>query len=187
MLKLVKPIPDYENFYEITNGGIVYSINRPTKRIVKPFTTKRGKYLIIRLCKNGVHKKYMVHRLVLQSFVGPCPVGHEGAHLNGIPNDNFISNLRWVTKKENMNHRNIHGTTAKGNQHGMRIHKGLVAGEKNGKSKLKKCDVIQILELSKKNITHKRISEMFEVQEPAIWKIVNHRTWRIIENERVKG
>lgn len=141
---------------------------------------------MIRLCKNGIHKRFMVHRLVLETFERQCPIGLECAHLNGIPNDNRIVNLAWVTRRENIKHRDIHGTTARGDRHGMRIHKGLVAGEKNGKSKLTEDEVIKIRELIKWKFTHKELSKIFMVKEPAIWKIANHKTWKLIEDGRIK-
>lgn len=55
-----------------------------------------------------------VHRLMLKTFVGPCPFGHETAHGNGIRADNRIENLRWATKKENMIDRAAHGKTRPG-------------------------------------------------------------------------
>lgn len=46
---------------------------------------------------------YKVHRLVAQAFI-PNPENKPDIdHKNTIRNDNNISNLNWVTKKENMN------------------------------------------------------------------------------------
>lgn len=50
------------------------------------------------------------HALVLAAFVGPRPEGFEAAHLDGKRDNNVISNLKWVTKKENAAHRVLHGT-----------------------------------------------------------------------------
>ena len=47
-------------------------------------------------------KKYYVHRLVAESFLG-CPPKNKLYidHINRIRSDNRVSNLRWVSAKEN--------------------------------------------------------------------------------------
>lgn len=42
-----------------------------------------------------------VHRLVLETFVGPCPEGHDADHINGDREDNRLANLRWLDAVEN--------------------------------------------------------------------------------------
>lgn len=46
-------------------------------------------------------KKYMVHRLVLETFVGSCPVGMECDHIDRNTHHNHVSNLRWVSRVQN--------------------------------------------------------------------------------------
>jgi hypothetical protein len=50
-----------------------------------------------------------VHRLVLETFVGPCPDGMECCHNNGDPADNRLENLRWDTLSSNAYDRVEHG------------------------------------------------------------------------------
>lgn len=59
-------------------------------------------YLRAKLTRDAKSKLIMVHRLVLEAFVGPCPDGLEGCHGNGIPDDNRLDNLRWDTHESNM-------------------------------------------------------------------------------------
>ena len=44
-----------------------------------------------------------VHHLVLEAFVGPCPVGLEGCHWDDDKDTNHLNNLRWDTHGANMN------------------------------------------------------------------------------------
>lgn len=49
--------------------------------------------------------KHFAHRLVLEAFKGNAPVGMECDHIDRDRSNNSITNLRWVTKKENQNNR----------------------------------------------------------------------------------
>ena len=54
------------------------------------------------LCVKYRGKKYKVHRLVLESFVGPAPKDKpEADHINRDKHDNRIFNLRWVSRTGN--------------------------------------------------------------------------------------
>lgn len=59
----------------------------------------RGRYLSVQLAHRGSH--FMVHRLILLAFVGPCPSGMEACHKDNDPANNAISNLRWDTTLAN--------------------------------------------------------------------------------------
>lgn len=50
-------------------------------------------------------KRYLLHRLVLTTFVGPPPDGYVAMHLNGNPQDNRLQNLKWGTQSENCRNR----------------------------------------------------------------------------------
>jgi hypothetical protein len=41
---------------------------------------------------------------MMQAFVGPCPVGFEVNHKNGIKTKNRLWNLEYLTKSENAKH-----------------------------------------------------------------------------------
>ena len=52
-------------------------------------------------------KKISIAHTVLETFIGPRPHGLECDHINRIPHDNRLENLRWVTRSENMRNRVI--------------------------------------------------------------------------------
>lgn len=95
-----KPIKGYEDVYEISNKGKV--INRKTKRELK-FDNSKG-YERVTLSKNGITKKYFVHRLVAIEFIDNTNSKPFINHINGIKNDNTIENLEWCTSSENEFH-----------------------------------------------------------------------------------
>jgi hypothetical protein len=118
-----KQIKDFPNYY-ITDNGVITSIFRGKERVLQGHARKKTGYTLIILCREGkVYPRYL-HRLVLETFVGPCPPNQETRHLNGNPHDNCLANLCWGTKLEQGSDRVRHGTTAAywrgkfGNLHG---------------------------------------------------------------------
>lgn len=61
-----------------------------------------GRYLGVLLSQDGRTATAKIHRLVLITFVGSPPTPkHEGAHWDGNPHNNNLTNLRWATRAEN--------------------------------------------------------------------------------------
>lgn len=103
------------NPYLVSSFGRVLSIGRKgaAPRLLIPQTNPCG-YYHVGLTIDGEHSLYRIHQLVLWMFVGEAPEGHECAHLDGNPKNNLLSNLKWVTRKENAQHRIKHGTWLRG-------------------------------------------------------------------------
>ena len=104
-------IAGWEGWYEISDTGQVRSMDRRvpdrwgTDRFYHSQTKKLAPnpagYLRVKLSRPGKGENYLVHRLVLESFVGPCPDAMECRHLNDIKTDNRLENLAWGTREEN--------------------------------------------------------------------------------------
>lgn len=60
------------------------------------------RYVNLTPIEGGSYKTFRVHRLVLETFVGPCPEGMECRHLDGNPSNNLLDNLAWGTREENI-------------------------------------------------------------------------------------
>lgn len=97
--------------YEIYENGDIINVKRGTK--IKPFPDGRRGYMKVRLYydneEGGKVKDVTatVHRLVMENFL-PLKdyTDMEVDHINKKVTDNRLSNLRWVTKQENANHKN---------------------------------------------------------------------------------
>ncbi|PVB19745.1 NUMOD4 motif-containing HNH endonuclease [Mycobacteroides abscessus] len=102
------PVVGYEGLYEVSHLGRVKSVRRKGLqggfiggKILRPGPQRRG-YLTVHLYdKSGCGSSKRVHRLVAEAFYGPGPEGCEVLHLNDIPGDNRLENLRWGTRSEN--------------------------------------------------------------------------------------
>lgn len=104
-----RPIPGYEGRYEVSNLGRVRSfLKGKNGALLKPWL--RNGYPAVNLFAPSGDRKFMVHRLVLEAFVGPPRGGHECRHLNGNPLDARLANLKWGTHAENMRDQVAHGT-----------------------------------------------------------------------------
>jgi hypothetical protein len=72
---------------------------------------KHTGYLYVRVVdKDGEQSFPLIHRLVLEAFVGPCPVGMQACHADGDRQNNRPGNLRWDTCKANMADKKTHET-----------------------------------------------------------------------------
>lgn len=145
-----KAIVGYEGIYEVSSLGGVRSLDRYSssgRRLkgatLPQFRTPHG-YLRVGLCKQGKTRTELVHPLVLEAFVGPRPEGCDCCHLNDVPDDNRLENLRWGTRSQNIldsvrngNHINARKT------HCIRGHQlsgaNLYVAEKTGKRHCKTC------------------------------------------------
>jgi len=83
-----------EEKYIISNYGRIWS--NCVNRILKMQTHNFG-YIQVTL---GA-KRYLVHRLVYEHFIGKIPDGFVIDHIDRTPGNNYVKNLRAVTQKEN--------------------------------------------------------------------------------------
>lgn len=102
-----KDIPGYEGYYQVSNLGRIKSNHdhRGKGNIVLRQSKNRKGYLGVKLYLNSSAKEYMVHRLVMLSFVGESDLQID--HLNEIKTDNLLENLEYVTNRENTTRRYI--------------------------------------------------------------------------------
>lgn len=95
-----RPVVGFPGYF-VSNLGSVISERSGKPHVLAQNTGRKGyKYVYLRR-DNKTHGLF-VHRLVLGSFLGPCPKGRQCDHINAIRSDNRLENLRWVTQSENM-------------------------------------------------------------------------------------
>lgn len=109
------PVVGYEGRYEVSDQGRVRSLTRMTQQIIRgrvhPQTVHGGPrkayvgkcgYEQVMLSKDGDTRLFLVHRLVLEAFVGPPAEGMDACHNDGNRTNNAASNLRWGSRSENI-------------------------------------------------------------------------------------
>ena len=162
------PIPDYPG-YEVSSLGRVRSVDR-----ISFGRRYRGKVIALHVGNEYGHLKAMirrngrpaivwVHIAVCAAFHGPCPVGHEVGHRDGVPAHNFEGNLRWVTPAGNAMDKREHGT--------------LLMGERHPSARLTKALVSQARVRLGAGETHAAIAKSFRVSRGTISAIARGETW----------
>lgn len=103
MKEIYKDVKGFEGKYMISNLGNVKSmnyLNKKTPKVLTPIRHHLG-YMLVHL---GSNKIKMIHTLVAEAFI-PNPEGKKFVnHIDGNKQNNRVTNLEWVTSKENMNH-----------------------------------------------------------------------------------
>lgn len=128
-----------------------------TIHLLRPSVNQSG-YHFLNLGRGNTR---VVHRLVLQTFVGPCPTGMGARHLNGNPSDNRLENLAWGSPKENQSDQYRHGTRAAGNRH--------------PQSKLTAMQVRASRDLAAAGWRQQDIAALFGIKQPTVSSLVNRK------------
>ena len=171
MTEIIKDIKGFEGRYTISNLGIVRS--KLTNIIMKPNITKFGYARVnLRKAKSREYKSYFIHRLVAAHFLANPDNLPEVNHIDCNRLNNVVTNLEWVSKKDNIKHSFIYGSAS---------HKGL----RNPNAKLNKDDIVAIKALHKTNkFYNTQIAKIFRVSSSTIDNIINNTTWSDNESDR---
>lgn len=163
-----KPVKDYEGIYEVSDTGLVRSLDRvdSLKRFKRgvlksPYDNGRG-YLCVNLKAKGKQAQKTVHRLVAQAFIPNPDNLPEVNHIDGNKKNNHVSNLEWCTVSENKKHAFKKGLNKQ--------RKGL----DNPQHTLSKEAVIFIRDNAKpydKNYSYAELARKFNVSEPTIKRV----------------
>lgn len=106
----IKPIPGYIGYY-CSQDGDVFSTRRKGRHLefngpLKPMNKSKRPdgYLQVHFRGKAQREAPLVHQLVISTWLGQRPDGKVVNHKNGVRFDNRITNLEWVTQKENIQH-----------------------------------------------------------------------------------
>jgi hypothetical protein len=97
-----RPVKGYEGLYFVSNTGRIRS-NYKGGRTLKIQTQHTG-YKTVELFNNRIGKTVCVHRIVAEAFIPNPDNKPQVNHKDETRFNNHVSNLEWVTAKENQNY-----------------------------------------------------------------------------------
>ena len=147
--------------YEVSDHG---RLRRIGGRLLNPKPNEYG-YRRVSLHINGRQVYRVVHRIVLEAFIGVCPAGKVTNHKNGNKTDNRLDNLEYVTPAENNNHARRCGLWRP------------ARGEEHGFSKLTDEAVLEMRRLARAGVSLEKIAPRYGVTASNVSLIVRGKRW----------
>lgn len=145
--------------YRVSADGRVWGPKRELKLVAR----KAGEtYFAVTL--TNPRKTMCVHTMVAETFLGPRPDGCQVAHQNGDSTDNRVENLRYMTCRENIIQKKVHGT--------------MPLGEAHKRSKLK---ADQVLAIKRAGRTDSDFAKEFGVSPDTVRDVRIGKTWKHLE------
>lgn len=98
----MKDIPGYEGLYAAEEDGRIYSYYK--NDYLNPKAPTRSGYYLVKLTKDGISTSRYIHQLVMKTFNPSTNPSLEINHIDFNKANNAVSNLEWVTHRENLQH-----------------------------------------------------------------------------------
>jgi hypothetical protein len=156
--------------YQVSSSGRVRNIKR--KKILK-LSKNWNNYIVVTIRGDLNNKKqFRVHRLVATYFIENKHNKPTVNHKDGDKSNNSVSNLEWMTHKEQQ----IHAVENNLVNHSK--------GEDHYKSTISNQDVIAIREMYKtQRFTMSEIGGLFKLSGSTVQAIISNKTYKSILNE----
>lgn len=170
-----RDINGYEGFYQVSDNGLVKRLSKIIThcdgksfywkgRILKFDKDTKG-YYTVNLSKNGIVKRFWVHRLVAHAFIKSIGPNDIVNHLDGIKTNNNVDNLEITSSKGNT-------------QHAIKLGLIKLRGEDGGTAKLTNKTAQEIRERYKQgNISMKQLGLLYQVSAQTVCNAIHHKTY----------
>lgn len=162
------------NYYVTEDGNV---INNKTQKTLKPIIISSYYYVSI------LGKKKSIHSLLANAYLEKPEDNLEINHKDGNKLNNHISNLEWVSHKENINHAYENNLVDISKRNLTALNARNKFKEKIGRhtaAKLTKEQVLEIKELLKQGIKQEDIAKIYGVSRTPISHINSGKSWKDI-------
>lgn len=160
--EIIKPIPGYPGYFA-SSFGHIYTEKKRRRKKLKPDVGPQGHMRVqLHNDENGRYgDRKLVHRIVLETFIGPPPdEKSQACHRDGNASNNAIKNLKWGTQSDNWKDRIRHGN-----------HRSY--------SKLSESQVKEIRERHAQGEPSEKLGEEYSVSGVQIMNIVRGDQWNV--------
>jgi hypothetical protein len=178
-----RDIEEYKGYYQVSNLGRIKSLDRIIShkghatqyikgKLCNGKIIKAGGYVVVSLSKNNKGKWIKIHQLVAKTFIPNPENKSEIDHINAIPTDNRVENLRWATRLENANNPNTKASIAKsklGNKCRIKLNK--LDAEKVS-------EIRTLLSKGGKRGYMSDIARKYGVTPTTVWTIKENNIWK---------
>ena len=96
----MRDIPGYEGLYAATSCGKIWSYR--TKKFLSLADNGRGYKMVCLYGADGRRKTYRVNRLIALAYIPNPDNLSDVAHLDNCRDHNWVSNLEWQSRKQNL-------------------------------------------------------------------------------------
>lgn len=107
----------------------------------------------------------LVHRIVIETFIGEIPKDREVNHIDHIKSNNRLNNLEIVTRSENQKKSYLAGKSI------------AKKGEENSQTQLTNLDVIDMYSMIKNGKTNLEISEKYHLHDRYVSLVRHGKRW----------
>jgi hypothetical protein len=162
-----REIPGHSDYMAGYDGSIASKklYGKVTFRIISQRLNDQG-YMRVRIMVESNPMDFKVHQLIMMAFGPPKPSSrHEIRHCDGIKTNNHADNLKWGTSAENKADRIRHGTSNRGERHGL--------------SKLTRAQVDEIL--SRTGETQQELATRFGIHQSTVSDIRRKKRWNWVK------
>jgi hypothetical protein len=164
MKEIWKDILGYEGKYQVSNAGKIKNVVRGT---IKAGQIQKDGYEKLVLYKDNFYKSYYVHRLVLTTFIGNGKDKDQANHLDGNKANNYLENLEWCTRGENMKHADKLGL------------RKMPKGKDHYKALLTEKEVLMIREkYHNRGSTLSKLAREYKANVGSVYNIVKGISWK---------
>jgi len=173
-----RAILGYEGIYEVSNNGLVRSLDRIVQYSDGRSRVHKGKELSSWVDKEGYERVRLktqqrniqkhIHRLVAEAFIMNDDIARKDTvdHINADKLNNNSKNLQWLSRSDNIKKKAVDGTAP------------IVRG--NAKISFEVARSIRKIR-KESNLTIDKIGLLYGLHKTTISKIVNNKVW--IETE----
>ena len=176
-----KDVQEFKGVLQISSKGRVRTLDRVCKgknnsnKIVKgmlrkPTKDKQG-YLKVVLTINGTVYCRRVHRLVAKEFISNPLNKPEVNHIDGLKDNNEVTNLEWVSASENVKH-------AHDNNLIKPFKRNILKGHENPNSRFTESQVAEIKEMRLNGSIYRKIADKFNVSITAIHNVCKEISYK---------